>query len=333
MADPSSPAGKPADVPGERLLVRVRRAIRLRHFSRRTTQAYVGWIRRYVRYHGFRHPSEMGSAEITAFLNDLAQHSRVSASTQNQALAALMFLYRDVLGDPVNWPSEIVRAKRPVRVPDVLTRAEVRRILSHLDGTPRLVAELLYGGGLRLLEALQLRVRDLEFERLEIHVRHGKGGKDRVTMLPTRVVSRLQVHLEQVHQQHARDLLFGRGRAPLPGALRRKYPAAASEWGWQFVFPASRSHKDPATGTSLRHHLHESVIQRAVKVAVRDAGIAKRATCHTFRHSFATHLLEDGYDIRTVQELLGHRDVSTTMVYTHVLNRGGLGVRSPADRL
>lgn len=275
----------------------------------------------------------MGTAEVTAFLSSLAKGGGVSASTQNQALAALVFLHRDVLRAEFAWPTEVIRAKRPRRMPEVLTREEVRDVLAHLEGVPRLVAELLYGGGLRLLECLTLRVRDLEFARREVLVRQGKGGKDRVTMLPDRAVSPLRAHIERVRRLHDRELDAGRGRVPLPGAIDRKYPTAALEWGWQYVFPATRCHRDPRTGAVIRYHLHETVIQRAVKAAVRAAGIAKRATCHTFRHSFATHLLEAGYDIRTVQELLGHRDVSTTMVYTHVLNRGGLGVRSPADAL
>jgi integron integrase len=314
-------------------MVRVRRMIRLRHFSRRTEEAYTGWIRRFVKHHGFRHPAEMSTPEVTAFLSSLAERGGVSASTQNQALAALMFLYRDVLSTELAWPVDVVRAKRPRRLPEVLTRDEVRAILAHLEGVPRLVAELLYGAGLRVTECLTLRIRDVELSRREILVREGKGGKDRVTMLPDRMVPELRRHLERVRRLHERELAAGRGRVPLPGAIERKYPTAAVEWGWQYVFPAARCHRDVRTQTVIRYHLHESVIQRAVKAAVRAAGIPKRATCHTFRHSFATHLLEGGYDIRTVQELLGHRDVSTTMMYTHVLNRGGLGVRSPADAL
>ena len=275
----------------------------------------------------------MGTEEVTAFLNALAQRGGVSAATQNQALAALVFLYREVLGMSIAWPDEIVRAKRERRLPEVLTRDEVRAVLRRLDGVSRLVAELLYGGGLRLLECLTLRVKDLEFSRREILVRQGKGAKDRVTMLPERAVPALHEHLAKVKRLHERDLRSGLGRAPLPGAIGRKYPNAGKEWSWQWVFPATRCYRERSSGEVVRHHLHESLVQRAVKQAVREAGIAKRATCHTFRHSFATHLLEAGYDIRTVQELLGHRDVSTTMIYTHVLNRGGLGVRSPADIL
>jgi len=274
----------------------------------------------------------MGEAEINAFLGKLVERG-VSASTQNQALQALLFLYREVLEAPPGRLSRVVRAKRPVRLPVVLTRAEVRLVLHHLRGTNRLLAALLYGSGQRLLEGLRLRVKDIDFGANRIVVRSGKGMKDRVTMLPQVLKQPLAAHLGRVEAFHARDLREGSGRVVLPDALERKYPGAGSEWGWQWVFPASRQYWDQATGERRRHHRHESVIQRAIKDAGCRAGLAKRVTCHTLRHSFATHLLEDGYDIRTVQELLGHRDVSTTMVYTHVLNRGGRGVRSPVDVL
>jgi integron integrase len=285
-----------------------------------------------VRFHRLRHPAELGREEIRQFLVALADHGRLSASTQTQALCALLFLYREVLRHDPGSIDEIVRAKQPKRLPVVLTREEVRRVLDRLEGVPRVVGILLYGSGLRLLEALQLRVKDLDFAAGEIRVRRAKGAKDRVTMLPGALTRELEQHLEKVRVLHQRDLARGAGRAPLPFAFERKSPGAARTWAWQYVFPATRRYVDPA-GDPRRHHVHESAIQRAVQAAAAAAGIAKRVTCHSLRHSFATHLLEDGYDIRTVQELLGHRDVATTMVYTHVLNRGGLGVRSPADRL
>ncbi len=315
-----------------RLLDRVRGAIRARHYSRRTEKAYVGWIRRYVLFHGKRHPSEMGAPEITSFLTDLAVRGKVSASTQNQALSAILFLYRDVLGAEVAWMDEIVRAKRPVRLPVVLTREEVAATLGQLSGTTWLMASLLYGSGLRLLECCRLRVKDVDLHRREIVVRDGKGQKDRVTLLPDRVIPPLATHLERVRLRHEEDLRNGAGSVELPDAIARKYPCAPWDWSWQWVFPATRFYRDAATGRVRRHHLHESVLQRAVREAVVRARIAKPASCHTLRHSFATHLLEAGYDIRTIQELLGHRDVTTTMIYTHVLNRGGRGVRSPLDR-
>ncbi len=315
------------------LLDRVRQAIRARHYSPSTEQAYVAWIRRFIFFHGKRHPTEMGEPEVNQFLTHLAVHEHVAASTQNQALAALLFLYDKVLNRPLGQIEGIVRARRPRRLPVVLTRQEVRTVLDQMDGTPRLVCTLLYGSGLRLLECLCLRVKDVDFQRNEILVRDGKGGKDRVTMLPGAVKMPVQGHLEKVRLRHAKDLARGLGRAPLPDSLARKYPSADRQWAWQWVFPASSHYVDRHTGVRHRHHLHESVIQRAVKDAVRRAGLAKPASSHSFRHSFATHLLEDGYDIRTVQELLGHQDVKTTMIYTHVLNRGGKGVRSPMDGL
>ena len=316
-----------------RLLDQVRRALRVRRYSPRTEEAYIGWIRRFVLFNGRRHPRELGAGAIAEFLTDLAERRGVSASTQSQAASALIFLYEKVLGIRVGRADGVVRAKRSRRLPVVLTREEVREVLGHLAGTKRLVILLLYGSGLRLMECLRLRVKDLDLERCELRVRQGKGAKDRITMLPASIRDLLAHHLLVVKEQHDADQGAGGGYVVLPHALARKYPGAAREWAWQYVFPASRITRDPATGRGYRHHLHESAVQRAVKRAVRRAGIPKNATCHTFRHSFATHLLEDGYDIRTVQELLGHRDVSTTMIYTHVLNRGGLGVRSPADLL
>lgn len=322
-----------SQVPRPRLLAQVRAVCRLRQLSRRTEQAYLSWIRRYVRHQGLRHPDQMGEAEVLAYLTHLTVEGRVSYSTQMQALSALLFLYRDVLGRPLGDIRGLVRARGPQRVPVVLTPGEVFRIIEGLEGEVWVVAMLLYGAGLRLMEALTLRVKDLDLERGEIRLRRGKGGKDRVTVLPVRVRDRLVAHLARVREQHRRDLAEGGGRVELPGALERKAPSWAAGWGWQWVFPAHRRYPDLGTGERRRHHLDPTVVQRAVARAVRASGVAKRATCHTFRHSFATHLLESGYDIRTVQELLGHSDVSTTMIYTHVLNRGGLGVRSPADLL
>jgi integron integrase len=290
-------------------------------------------MRRYIFFHGKRHPAEMGAPEITRFLTSLAVDGKVAASTQNQALSALLFLYREVLEVDLPWLDDIVRAKRPQRLPVVLTRDEVRAILRRLEGTPRLMAYLLYGAGLRLLECCRLRVQDVDFRSNQIVVRGGKGDKDRVTMLPAAVKTDLARHLEGVREQHRSDLECDAGWVELPTALGRKYPNAGREWVWQWVFPATRMYVDRLTGQRRRHHLHESVLQRAVKHAVWRAGLSKRAGPHTLRHSFATHLLEDGHDIRTVQELLGHRDVTTTQIYTHVLNRGPAGVRSPADRL
>jgi len=316
-----------------KLLDRLREAIRIRHFSARTEEAYAGWVRRYIMFHGMRHPEQMGEAEIRDFLSDLAIRRRVAASTQNQALAALLFLYREVLGRSLEWVDIGVRAQRPRRLPVVLTRDEVRRVLSLMSGSSGLVAGLLYGSGLRLREALELRVKDLDFERGEIRIRDGKGRKDRVTVLPCALQPQLREHLERVRSRHEKDLAEGMGRVALPDALAVKYPNAEREWGWQWVFPASSRYADKQAGIERRHHLHESVVQRNMKEAVRKSGIAKNASCHTLRHSFATHLLDAGYDIRTVQELLGHTDVRTTMIYTHVLNKGGRGVQSPADRL
>jgi len=317
-----------------RLLDRLRTALRARHYSLRTEEAYAAWVRRYVLFHNRRHPDEMGEAEINAFLTDLAVTKKVSASTQNQALSALLFLYRDVLGRSLASLGDVVRARRPQRLPVVLTPAEVRAVLSRLEGTPRLVATLLYGSGLRLMEALRLRVKDLDFSLNQILVRDGKGQKDRRTMLPASLADSLRQHLAEVKSLHDADLKRGVGETWLPDALTRKFPAASRQWAWQYVFPAPGLSTDPRTGRTGRHHLHETTIQKAVKEAAGKAGIPKPVSCHTFRHSFATHLLEGGYDIRTIQELLGHRDVGTTMIYTHVLNQaGGRGVRSPLDAL
>jgi integron integrase len=339
LACPSEPPGQNNDATGPqeprkpRLLDRVRDAIRVRGYSLRTEEAYVGWIRRYIFFHEKRHPAEMGREELEMFLTHLATVGNVSAATQNQALAALLFLYQKVLGQQVPWLDKVIRAKRGKRLPVVLTRDEVSRVLAEMRGTPRLIATLLYGSGLRLLECLRLRVKDIDFSRNEIVVRQGKGGRDRVTMLPRAAVEPLRSQLVLTRRIFELDLRQGVAGVSLPDSIERKYPGAAREWPWQYVFPARELSSHPVTGEIRRHHVHESVPQRAVRQAVFRARIAKPATCHTFRHSFATHLLEDGYDIRTVQELLGHRDVRTTMIYTHVLNRGGLGVRSPADRL
>jgi integron integrase len=330
---PERPSLAVATSGAPKLLDRVRQTIRAKHYSRRTESAYVDWIRRYILFHQKRHPSEMGAPEIAAFLTWLATNRRVSASTQNQSLSALLFLYRDVLHIEIASIENVPRARMPVRVPVVLSRDEVARIMKHLHGVTWIMVTLLYGSGLRLHECLELRVKDIDVERRQIVIRRGKGQKDRPTVLPAAVVEPLARHLESVKRQHEADLARGLGRVVLPFALDRKYPNAPTEWGWQFVFPASRVCTDPRWGPPTRFHLHESVVQKAVAHAARQAAIAKRVGPHTFRHSFATHLLEDGYDIRTVQELLGHADVSTTMVYTHVLNRGPLGVRSPVDRL
>jgi len=312
----------------------VREAIRTRHYSRRTEEAYAGWIRRYILHHGKKHPAAMGAAEVNAFLSHLAVAGNVSASTQTQALSALVFLYRHVLDDPLPWLDEIVRATRPRPLPVVLSREEVGALLAQLEGAPRLVASILYGGGLRLLEALRLRVKDVDFAANLLVVREGKGGKDRRTMLPESLRVALQAQVAAVRRLHERDLARGFGEVWLPHAMGRKDPGAGQELAWQYVFPAARLSFDPRSGVQRRHHLDESAVQRAVKSAVRAARIEKNAGCHTLRHSFATHLLEDGYDIRTIQELLGHADVKTTMIYTHVLQQtGGRGVRSPMDTL
>jgi integron integrase len=321
------------EIGGPRLLDRVHEAIRRRYYSRRTEEAYVHWIRRFIFFNGKRHPEVLGEAEVTAFLNHLAAERQVAAATQNQALSAILFLYREVLGRELPWLDGVHRPSRPPRLPVVLTRAEVERLLAQLTGTRWLIASLLYGAGLRVMECLRLRVKDVDLSYRQVLVRDGKGEKDRVTMLPERLVEPLRAHLGRVRLLHARDLREGYGETHLPYALSRKYPRAGREWCWQYLFPSQHRSADPEDGVVRRHHLYESVPQRAIKEAARAACIAKPVSCHALRHSFATHLLEGGYDIRTVQELLGHSDVSTTMIYTHVLNKGGRGVKSPFDGL
>ena len=317
--------------PPRRLLDQVRHALRLKHYSLRTEQAYLSWIRRFILFHDKQHPLTMSTPEITTFLSYLATEQKVSASTQNQALNALLFLYRDVLVKDLPEPIDAIRARRPLHLPTVLTKDETRALIRHLDGRYQLMAKLLYGSGLRLMECLRLRVKDLDFAERQIVVRDGKGGSDRVTMLPEALLEPLRDQLLRVQAAHQVDLSRGRGAVMLPGALDRKYTAASREWIWQFVFPSDRLSADPRSGAIRRHHLDPGGLQRSVARAARQARIAKHVSCHTLRHSFATHLLEGGYDIRTVQELLGHKDVKTTMIYTHVLNRGGLAVRSPLD--
>jgi len=313
------------------LMSQMSAALRSRHYSRRTEQAYCLWVRRFIRFHGIRHPADMAQPEINAFVTHLAVDAHVSASTQTQALSALLFLYRHVIGREVGELTDLVRARKSRRLPVVLTRDKVKAVLSQLDGDTWLMVSLMYGSGLRLMECLRLRVLDVELTRSEVVVRDGKGGKDRVTMLPLSLKPALDSQLTTARATHQRDLAEGWGRVQLPGALGLKYPNAPADWRWQWVFPQQRRWRNPQTGEQGRHHVHETIIQRAMKEAVRRAGIDKHASCHTLRHSFATHLLEAGYDIRTIQELLGHKDVSTTMIYTHVLNRGGQGVRSPVD--
>jgi integron integrase len=317
--------------PKARLLDQVREVMRLKRYSLRTEQTYIAWIKRLIFFHGKRHPREMGPSEVQAFLTHLAVEKRVTASTQNQALNALVFLYHEVLHQDLGDFAAFVRAKRPAHLPVVLSREETLRLLSALTGTYQLMGRLLYGTGLRLMECIRLRVKDVDFQRNQISVRDGKGQKDRITMLPLSLKLALQQHLERVQLLHKKDLSEGLGEVYLPFALAAKYPQAAKEWGWQYVFPSQNTSVDPRSGRHRRHHLHENALQKAVKEAVRLAGINKPASCHSLRHSFATHLLEAGYDIRTVQELLGHKDVSTTMIYTHVMQQPGVGVRSPLD--
>lgn len=324
----SHPTPQPVE---KKLLDVVREAIRLKHYSIRTEEAYINWIKRFILFHGKRHPKDMGEAEVQAFLTHLAVEGNVAASTQNQAYSALLFLYRDVLHRELVYSTAAVRAKESRHLPAVLTKDEVRRVIAQLSGTYQLQAKLLYGSGLRLLECLRLRVKDINFERRAIIVRDTKGDEDRVTLLPDSVVEPLKEHLQRVRRLHEQDLARGYGSVYLPDALARKYPNASREWIWQYVFPSVQLSADPRSGETRRHHLDESGLQRAVRRAAAASGINKRVTCHTFRHSFATHLLENHYDIRTVQELLGHKDVRTTMIYIHVLQRSGLAVRSPLD--
>ena len=314
----------------KKLLDQMKEALRTRHYSIRTEKVYLEWARRFILFHDKRHPKDMGSQEIAAFLTDLAVKRHVAASTQNQALSALLFLYREVLQHDVG-PVDSVRARKPKRLPTVLSKPQALRVISAMSGTHQLIAKLLYGSGLRAMECLRLRVKDFDFDRRLIVVREGKGEKDRMTMLPENLLTALQEHLARVKHIHTKDIADGFGAVHLPYALETKYPNANREWAWQYVFPAKSLSTDPRSGLTRRHHLDESALQRAVRYAARLAGIDKPVTCHTFRHSFATHLLESGYDIRTVQELLGHKDVRTTMIYTHVLNRGPLAVRSPLD--
>jgi integron integrase len=319
------------DSAAPRLLDQTRELIRIRHYSIRTEQAYVQWIRRFILFHGKQHPRHMGGPEVTAFLSDLAIKRNVSASTQNQALNAILFLYRDVLKISLPWLSEVQRAKKPQHLPIVFTREEVKALLAKLEGTSWLMVGLIYGGGLRLMECLRLRVKDIDFHYKQLLIRDAKGQKDRVTILASSLADPLRTHLARVRELHEADTRAGFGRVYLPYALAQKYPSADRDWGWQYVFPSVRRSTDPRSAVERRHHAPEDSLQRAVKQAIRSANIVKPGSVHTLRHSFATHLLESGYDIRTVQELLGHADVKTTMIYTHVLNRGGRGVVSPVD--
>lgn len=314
-----------------KLLDQVRQTLRLKHYALSTEETYLDWIKRFILFHHKRHPKDMGRPEIEAFLTHLAVHENVAASTQNQAYSALLFLYREVLQQELDGPINALRAKKPRRLPVVLTQAEARRLISAMSGQYRLMAQLLYGSGLRLAECLHLRVKDIDFEQRQIVVRSGKGNKDRVTMLPTSLIALLQHQLGQVEHLHRADLSAGYGQVYLPYALDRKYPNAGREWGWQYLFPAPNLSTDPRTGLVRRHHIDPSTLQKAVRAAAQAAQINKPVGPHTLRHSFATHLLEAGYDIRTIQELMGHKDVSTTMIYTHVIKRGGLAVRSPLD--
>ena len=330
MVDSHDPL--PPDGAKPKLLDQVRACCRLRHMALKTEQTYVGWIRRFIVFHGKRHPLEMGEREVTAFLTHLAVAGHVAASTQNQALSALLFLYRQVLERPFGWLDQVVRAKKPKRLPVVFSPEEATAVLCQLQGVRWLMGVLLYGAGLRLQECLRLRIKDLDFARLQITVRDAKGEKDRVTLLPAMIVDALQAHLVRVRQRHEQAVREGYGGVELPYALQRKYPQAEREWAWQYLFPAERPSRDPRSGVWRRHHYDPSFLQKAVHAAIRRAGIAKPAGCHTLRHSFATHLVAEGVDLRTVQELLGHKDVKTTQIYTHVLQLNGFAVKSPADR-
>ena len=323
----------PQTPPPPKLLDQVRDRLRVKHYSIRTETQYLQWIKRFILFHDKRHPREMGAVEVEAFLTHLAVAGRVAAATQNQALSALLFLYREVLNIDLPWLDKVVRAKQPQRLPVVLTRQEVTAILDRMTGVHGLMARLLYGTGMRLMECVRLRVKDVDFERAEIVVRDGKGAKDRITMLPQALIGPLQDHLRWRRQLFEDDKAKGRAAVYLPDALDKKYPTAAVDWPWQYIFPSGSYSMDPRSGEERRHHIDEKLLQRAVKKAVQASGVAKLATPHTFRHSFATHLLQSGYDIRTVQELLGHADVATTMIYTHVLNKGGRGVTSPLDAM
>jgi integron integrase len=314
-----------------RLLDQVRQVIRVKHYSLRTEESYISWIKRFIFFHNKKHPIEMGEKEIGQFITHLAKNGRVSASTQNQALCAIVFLYKNVLHKDLNNTISIYWSKRPKKLPVVLSKSEIAEVLKNLKDTHWLIGMLLYGAGLRLSETLQLRVKDIDFSYNQIFVRDSKGEKDRITMLPQKVIPSLKKHLNKVEKIHLEDLKNGYGSVYLPNALERKYPNAKYEFGWQYIFPATRISIDPVSGALRRHHLYDTVIQKAVKQAIRNAGIVKPASCHTFRHSFATHLLESGYDIRTIQELLGHKNLETTMIYTHVVKQGGMGVISPAD--
>jgi integron integrase len=316
-----------------RLLDQVRDAIRLRHYSIRTEEAYTQWIRRFILFHDKKHPRDMSEAEIASFLTYLAVDKHVSASTQNQALSALLFLYKEVLEMELDWLTDVVRAKRPQRLPVVLTRTEVQRLLAVIPGTNGLVSRLMYGTGMRLMEAIRLRVKDIDFDYRQIMVRDGKGGKDRITLLPEILINTLTEQIERTREYHKTDLADGYGRVWLPYALARKYPNADREFAWQYIFPSHKRSVDPRSGEMRRHHIDEKNVQRAIRNAALKTGIRKSVSSHVLRHSFATHLLENGYDIRTIQEILGHADVKTTMIYTHVLNRGGRGVKSPIDNL
>ncbi len=324
-------ASKVVPIHGTEILDQVRNVIRLKHYSLRTEQTYLQWIKRFILFNGKRHPSYMGEKEVSNFLTHLAVKEKVSASTQNQAFNAILFLYREVLKQELGWIKNVQRAKKSKHIPVVFTKEEAKKIIEWLEGTKWLMVSLLYGCGLRLMECLRLRVKDIDFTYNQITVRDTKGNEDRVTMLPLSLKEPLKRHLQRVKSLHEQDLKEGFGRVALPFALERKYPNADKEWAWQYVFPAAKRSIDPRSGIERRHHVLEAVLQRAVKSAIRAVGITKPGSCHTFRHSFATHLLESGYDIRTVQELLGHKDVSTTMIYTHVINKGGKGVRSPLD--
>jgi len=328
----NTPASPLLSVPPPKLLDRVRDRVRRLGYAKRTEQSYTHWIKRFILHHGKLHPAEMGAAEVESFLTSLAVERNVSASTQNLALSAILFLYCEVLETPLPWLDSITRAKKPARLPTVLTQGETQAVLAATEGTVGLMLRLLYGTGMRLMECARLRVKDVDFAMNQITVRDGKGGKDRVTMLPHALAQSLRLHLAQVKAQHVADLNAGFGSVWLPDALAVKFPNAAKAWGWQYVFPASGISTDPRSGERRRHHIDENQLQRQIRKAAESAGIVKPVTPHTLRHSFATHLLEGGYDIRTVQELLGHSDVSTTMIYTHVLNKGGRGVVSPLDR-